>query len=60
VPFEDVRFAREQWPEMKKSMPFGQVPLLEARVWRAAASRLLPAASRPWPHMLQLRQHLGR
>jgi len=29
VPFEDYRIQREQWPELKKSCPFGQVPILE-------------------------------
>mmetsp|Transcript_30252 Transcript_30252/g.77113 ORF Transcript_30252/g.77113 Transcript_30252/m.77113 type:complete len:273 (-) Transcript_30252:824-1642(-) len=27
--FEDVRFSREQWPEIKAKMPFSQVPVLE-------------------------------
>ena len=29
IPFEDVAFPRESWPEMKLKMPFGQVPVLE-------------------------------
>ncbi|XP_008475192.1 glutathione S-transferase isoform X1 [Diaphorina citri] len=27
--FEDYRFEREQWPEIKPKMPFGKVPVLE-------------------------------
>ncbi|PIK56347.1 Glutathione S-transferase 1 [Apostichopus japonicus] len=27
--YEDNRLKREEWPELKKTMPFGQVPLLE-------------------------------
>ncbi|KAG5881473.1 hypothetical protein JTB14_026530 [Gonioctena quinquepunctata] len=27
--FEDVRIPREQWPTVKESMPFGQMPVLE-------------------------------
>jgi len=29
VDFEDKRIEREQWPELKKTIPFGQLPLLE-------------------------------
>ncbi|KAG8223842.1 hypothetical protein J437_LFUL007863 [Ladona fulva] len=29
IEYEDSRFTFEQWPEMKKSMPFGKVPVLE-------------------------------
>ncbi|XP_022173346.1 glutathione S-transferase-like [Myzus persicae] len=29
VDFEDVRFKPEQWPEIKPTMPFGKVPVLE-------------------------------
>lgn len=29
VEFEDVRIDRDQWTELKKLMPFGQVPVLE-------------------------------
>jgi glutathione S-transferase len=30
VPYEDVRLDREEWPKHKGSMPWGQVPVLEA------------------------------
>ncbi|XP_043677932.1 glutathione S-transferase-like [Vespula pensylvanica] len=29
VEFEDVRFDREDWPKIKPTTPFGQVPMLE-------------------------------
>lgn len=29
VEFEDVRVTKEQWPELKPRMPFGQMPVLE-------------------------------
>ncbi|XP_017775172.1 PREDICTED: glutathione S-transferase [Nicrophorus vespilloides] len=29
--FEDERFEREQWPQIKPTMPFGQVPVLSAK-----------------------------
>ncbi|KAJ3662953.1 hypothetical protein Zmor_007267 [Zophobas morio] len=29
IEFEDFRFDRENWPQMKPNMPFGQVPVLE-------------------------------
>lgn len=29
TPFQDITFDREQWPEMKAKMPFGQAPMLE-------------------------------
>ncbi|XP_019878295.1 glutathione S-transferase isoform X2 [Aethina tumida] len=29
IEFEDNRFQKENWPEFKPSMPFGQVPVLE-------------------------------
>ncbi|XP_066156820.1 glutathione S-transferase-like isoform X1 [Euwallacea fornicatus] len=29
VEYEDVRFQKDQWPEIKKSTPFGKVPVLE-------------------------------
>lgn len=29
IDFEDVRYEADDWPEVKKNMPFGQVPLLE-------------------------------
>ncbi|KAF7287673.1 glutathione S-transferase S1-like [Rhynchophorus ferrugineus] len=28
-PYEDVRVSREQWHEIKKDTPFGQIPILE-------------------------------
>jgi len=30
IEFEDARFERENWPDIKPKMPFGQVPVLEA------------------------------
>lgn len=30
VDFEDVRVKRDEWPELKKKMPFGQMPAIEA------------------------------
>nr|QWV59559.1 glutathione S-transferase sigma 2 [Lasioderma serricorne] len=29
IEFEDFRFDRENWPQIKPNMPFGQVPILE-------------------------------
>ncbi|KAF5295901.1 hypothetical protein FQR65_LT10389 [Abscondita terminalis] len=29
IEFEDFRFERSNWPQLKPSMPFGQVPVLE-------------------------------
>ncbi|KOC69921.1 Glutathione S-transferase, partial [Habropoda laboriosa] len=29
IPFEDDRFNRDDWPKIKPTMPFGQVPVLE-------------------------------
>ncbi|GMT23192.1 hypothetical protein PFISCL1PPCAC_14489, partial [Pristionchus fissidentatus] len=29
TPFEDNRIPKEQWPELKKTMPFGTMPVLE-------------------------------
>ncbi|GFH17410.1 uncharacterized protein HaLaN_14043, partial [Haematococcus lacustris] len=29
IPFEDVTFGWDEWPKLKPSMPFGQVPVLE-------------------------------
>ncbi|XP_060535714.1 glutathione S-transferase-like isoform X2 [Cylas formicarius] len=29
VEYEDYRFPKEKWPELKKEMPFGKVPVLE-------------------------------
>ena len=29
--YEDFRFEREQWPNLKPSMPFGQAPVLELK-----------------------------
>ncbi|KAF2904004.1 hypothetical protein ILUMI_02175 [Ignelater luminosus] len=29
IEFEDYRFERENWPNLKPNMPFGQVPVLE-------------------------------
>ena len=29
--YEDVRIERDQWPNLKASMPFGQIPVLEVK-----------------------------
>ncbi|GMT22533.1 hypothetical protein PFISCL1PPCAC_13830, partial [Pristionchus fissidentatus] len=29
TPYEDNRIPRDQWPELKKTMPFGNIPVLE-------------------------------
>jgi glutathione S-transferase len=29
IPFENFAFPRDQWPELKQKMPYGQVPVLE-------------------------------
>ncbi|GFH29640.1 uncharacterized protein HaLaN_28333, partial [Haematococcus lacustris] len=29
VPFEDYTISREQWAELKPTMPYGQIPVLE-------------------------------
>jgi len=29
IPYDDVRIEKEQWPELKSKMPFGQLPILE-------------------------------
>ncbi|VDO61970.1 unnamed protein product [Heligmosomoides polygyrus] len=29
IPYEDIRITKEQWPEWKPKMPFGQMPVLE-------------------------------
>jgi glutathione S-transferase len=31
IPFENFAFPRDQWPELKQKMPYGQVPVLEVR-----------------------------
>lgn len=37
VAFEDFKFDQAEWPELKKKMPTGQVPVLEVRIaWWAA------------------------
>nr|WEU54066.1 glutathione s-transferase sigma-1 [Protohermes costalis] len=38
VKFEDFRFNREDWPKLKPSMPFGQVPVLDIDGKRAHQS----------------------
>nr|AFJ75815.1 glutathione s-transferase S1 [Sogatella furcifera] len=40
IKFEDYRFEREQWPSIKPTTPFGQVPVLEIdgkAVWQSVA-----------------------
>ncbi|XP_039300765.1 glutathione S-transferase-like [Nilaparvata lugens] len=40
IKFEDYRFEREQWPSIKPTTPFGQVPVLEIdgkSVWQSVA-----------------------
>ena len=60
-PFQDVHITRDQWPEAKKAMKFGQVPVLELEdgkqlvqvchcwwcLWLAAASQHGIAHLRP-------------
>lgn len=39
IPYEDIRITREQWPEMKKTTPFGQLPMLEVDGTKLSQSR---------------------
>ncbi|XP_046646240.1 probable glutathione S-transferase 7 isoform X1 [Daphnia pulicaria] len=41
VPFEDVRFPHSEWPNMKPTTPFGQVPILEVNGQMLAQSNAI-------------------
>ncbi|XP_070498601.1 glutathione S-transferase-like [Chironomus tepperi] len=38
IPFDDVRIQKEDWPEIKKTMPMGQMPIMEVDGKRAHQS----------------------
>lgn len=61
IEYEDVRVARDDWPELKKTMPMGQLPVLEVdgkRVYQSSAiSRYLAkkvglAGSNDWESLI--------
>jgi len=39
IDYEDFRFERADWPSLKKTMPFGQVPVLEVNGQKIAQSK---------------------
>ena len=41
IPYEDIRIELKQWPELKPTMPFGQVPVLEVGGTRIAHSSVI-------------------
>ena len=41
VPYEDVRIEFEKWPELKPTMPFGQMPVLDVDGTRIANSMVI-------------------
>uniref|UniRef100_F1L9T7 Glutathione S-transferase 1 n=1 Tax=Ascaris suum TaxID=6253 RepID=F1L9T7_ASCSU len=41
VKYEDVRIEKDQWPTLKESMPFGQLPVLEMDGKRLAQSHAI-------------------
>jgi len=41
VQYEDVRFEKEDWPKLKESMPWGQVPVLEVNGVQIAQSKTI-------------------
>ncbi|XP_058788916.1 glutathione S-transferase-like [Phymastichus coffea] len=41
VDYVDERISKERWPELKKSMPFGQLPVLEVDGQRIAQSNAI-------------------